>query len=123
MWTDFLICIITMKNITINKSKIKHYLKDTDLKPKQIEHLLTVSAEIKKHPELFSSRLKNKTVALLFEKTSLHTNAGNLPITKVTEQMFKLATKNAVFMHFLPKHPNEEVAEEVFESKRSLVFE
>lgn len=62
-----------MKNITINKSKIKHYLKDTDLTPKQIEHLLKLSAEIKKHPELFSSKLKNKTVALLFEKASLRT--------------------------------------------------
>src|SRR3989344_8934937 len=42
---------------------------------------------------------------------------------KVTEKMFKFAGKNAVFMHCLPKHPNEEVEEEVFESKRSLVFE
>lgn len=42
---------------------------------------------------------------------------------QVSENMFKLAAKHAVFMHCLPKHPNEEVAEEVFESKRSLVFE
>ncbi|MFI5206369.1 MAG: ornithine carbamoyltransferase, partial [Candidatus Paceibacterales bacterium] len=42
---------------------------------------------------------------------------------KVTKEMFKLANKKAVFMHCLPKHPNEEVAEEVFESPRSLVFE
>lgn len=292
-----------MKNVTINKSKIKHYLKDTDLNPKQIEQLLRMSAEIKKHPELFCSRLKNKTAALLFEKPSLRTkftlqigiaemggysvikdgkisdrepigdiarnlerwvdivvarvysqatleeltnyskvpvvnalsdlyhpcqvladmltlkeyfghlrglklafvgdgnnvassliltsaslginfriatpkeyepeknivkraqslnkkSRGTLLVTnnikmavknadiiytdtwvsmgeekevdvrrrkfanyKVTEQMFKLAAKNAVFMHCLPKHPNEEVVEEVFESKRSLVFE
>lgn len=292
-----------MKNITINKSKIKNFLKDTDLTSKEIEHLLKVSAEIKKHPELFSSRLKNKTVALLFEKASLRTkftlqiginemggysvindgkipdrepigdiarnlerwvdivvarvysqatleeltNYSKIPIVnalsdkyhpcqaladmltlqehfghlqglklafvgdgnnvanslmltsaslginfriatpegyepdkniikkarslnkkskgtllvtnsiekavrgvdviytdtwvsmgeeaeadirrrifaghKVTNQMFKLAKKDAVFMHCLPKHPNEEVAEEVFESKRSLVFE
>jgi ornithine carbamoyltransferase len=42
---------------------------------------------------------------------------------QVTETMFKLAKKSAVFMHCLPKHPNEEVADEVFESTRSLVFE
>ncbi len=42
---------------------------------------------------------------------------------QVTEKMFRLAKKHAVFMHCLPKHPNEEVADEVFESKRSLVFE
>ena len=50
-----------------------HYLKDTDLTSKEIEHLLKVSAEMKKHPELFNARLKNKTVALLFEKASLRT--------------------------------------------------
>ena len=42
---------------------------------------------------------------------------------KVTEQMFKLANRGTVFMHCLPKHPNEEVTEDIFESKRSLVFE
>jgi ornithine carbamoyltransferase len=42
---------------------------------------------------------------------------------QVTEEMFKLAKKSAVFMHCLPKHPNEEVADEIFESSRSLVFE
>jgi len=42
---------------------------------------------------------------------------------QVTEKMFKGAAKEAVFMHCLPKHPNQEVGDEVFESKRSLVFE
>lgn len=42
---------------------------------------------------------------------------------QVTERMFKLAKKQAMFMHCLPKHPNEEVVDEVFESDRSLVFE
>lgn len=42
---------------------------------------------------------------------------------QVTESMFKSAAKDAVFMHCLPKHPNEEVTDQVFESKRSLVFE
>ncbi len=51
----------------------KNYLKDTDFTPKEIEHLLAVSAEIKKYPERFISKLKNKTVALLFEKASLRT--------------------------------------------------
>lgn len=44
-------------------------------------------------------------------------------VFKVTEEMFKSAEKHAVFMHCLPKHPGEEVSDEVFESKRSLVFE
>ncbi len=42
---------------------------------------------------------------------------------QVTTKTFKQAKPNAMFMHCLPKHPNEEVAEEVFESARSLVFE
>ncbi|MEK7618029.1 MAG: ornithine carbamoyltransferase [Patescibacteria group bacterium] len=42
---------------------------------------------------------------------------------QVNEKIFKSAAKHAVFMHCLPKHPNEEVSDEVFESNRSLVFE
>jgi len=58
----------------LTKIKIpSHYLCDTDLSAEQIEQVLNLSAEVKKNPEAFSSVLKNKTVALLFEKSSLRT--------------------------------------------------
>src|SRR3989344_5948008 len=57
----------------MKKEKVRHYLKDTDLTPKEIEKVLALSGKVKKHPDLFRLRLQNKTVALLFEKASLRT--------------------------------------------------
>lgn len=42
---------------------------------------------------------------------------------QVNEEMFRAAAPQAVFMHCLPAHRGEEVAEEVFESPRSVVFD
>lgn len=42
---------------------------------------------------------------------------------QVNNDLFRHAKKHAVFMHCLPKHPDQEVSQEVFESKRSVVFE
>ncbi len=41
----------------------------------------------------------------------------------VTSKLFKAAKPDAVFMHCLPAHPGEEVAQEVLEGPRSIVFD
>ena len=42
---------------------------------------------------------------------------------QVNDNLFKLADKNAIFMHCLPAHANEEVSESVLESPRSIIFD
>jgi ornithine carbamoyltransferase len=42
---------------------------------------------------------------------------------RVTEELFACARPDALFMHCLPAHRGEEVAEEVIESPRSIVFD
>ena len=42
---------------------------------------------------------------------------------QVTPELMRRAASDAVFMHCLPAHRSEEVAEEVFESPRSVVFD
>ena len=42
---------------------------------------------------------------------------------QVTEKLFEKANKNAKFLHCLPAHRGEEVAAEVMDSSRSIVFD
>ncbi len=42
---------------------------------------------------------------------------------QVNTDLFKGADKNALFMHCLPAHAGEEVAQEVLDSKRSVIFD
>ena len=42
---------------------------------------------------------------------------------QVNEKLFKVADKNALFMHCLPAHAGEEVAQEVLDSPRSVIFD
>jgi len=42
---------------------------------------------------------------------------------QVNEKLFKLASKDAIFMHCLPAHPGEEVSEGVLRGKRSVIFD
>jgi ornithine carbamoyltransferase len=42
---------------------------------------------------------------------------------QVNREMFQAAAPHAVFMHCLPAHRGEEVADDVFESPRSVVFD
>jgi len=42
---------------------------------------------------------------------------------QVNDQLMKLASKDAVFMHCLPAHRGEEVTEEVIEGEQSVVFQ
>ena len=44
------------------------------------------------------------------------------PRYQVDSQLMALAHKDAIFMHCLPAHRGEEVSEEVFESRQSVVF-
>lgn len=46
-----------------------------------------------------------------------------LPKYRVTEDLFKRASKNAIFMHDLPAHRGEEVANEVMDGRRSVVWD
>lgn len=51
----------------------KDFLSIRDFTPEQIRHFLHVACEVKAKPELFSSALKGKTLAMIFEKPSLRT--------------------------------------------------
>jgi ornithine carbamoyltransferase len=42
---------------------------------------------------------------------------------RITEDLFKMANRNALFMHCMPAHPGEEVTEEVLSSPRSILFD
>lgn len=42
---------------------------------------------------------------------------------QVNEKLFKLASKDAIFMHCLPAHADEEVSAEVLNGKRSIIFD
>jgi ornithine carbamoyltransferase len=46
-----------------------------------------------------------------------------LPKYRVTEQLFKTASKDAIFMHDLPAHRGEEVTNEVIDGPRSAVWD
>jgi len=52
---------------------IKHFLDIDDLNKKELREILSISKKIKNKPENFSILLKNKYLALLFEKKSLRT--------------------------------------------------
>lgn len=42
---------------------------------------------------------------------------------QVNSELFKVADKNAIFMHCLPAHAGEEVSKEILESPRCIVFD
>jgi len=46
-----------------------------------------------------------------------------LPKYRVTEDLFKRASKGAIFMHDLPAHRGEEVTNEVIDGRRSVVWD
>ena len=46
-----------------------------------------------------------------------------LPKYRVTEELFKRASKGAIFMHDLPAHRGEEVTNEVIDGRRSVVWD
>jgi len=52
---------------------VKHLLTLKDLKPEGIEYIINKAIEIKKNPENYSDILKNKTLIMLFQKTSTRT--------------------------------------------------
>jgi len=52
---------------------VKHLLNLKDLKPDEIKYIINKAIEIKKNPEKYSNILKNKTLIMLFQKTSTRT--------------------------------------------------
>jgi ornithine carbamoyltransferase len=52
------------------------FLSLRDFTPEQVRHLLDLAIDIKKRPEAFSTALKGKTLALIFEKPSLRTRVS-----------------------------------------------
>ena len=54
----------------------KHLLSDFDLKKEEVSEILNLAQEIKKSPQKFSNSLKNKTLAMYFEKTSTRTRTS-----------------------------------------------
>mgnify|MGYP001588214255 CR=1 FL=1 len=55
---------------------VKHLLSDFDLNRAEVSEILNLAQEIKKNPQKFSDGLKNKTLAMYFEKTSTKTRAS-----------------------------------------------
>lgn len=54
----------------------KHLLSDFDFNREEILKLLSLAQEIKENPEKFSDALRNKTLAMYFEKTSTRTRVS-----------------------------------------------
>ncbi len=52
---------------------LKHLLSDFDFNREEVLEILNLAREIKKNPEKFFDELKNKTLVMLFEKTSTRT--------------------------------------------------
>ena len=50
-----------------------HFLKDTDLSAEELRSFLELALLVKIEPELYRDALRNRSVALLFEKPSLRT--------------------------------------------------
>lgn len=57
-------------------SKLTQLLCIADLSQEQVTHLLDLALEIKREPERFSTALKGRSIALLFEKPSLRTRVS-----------------------------------------------
>jgi len=55
---------------------VKHLLTLKELEPKEIEYIINKGIEIKKNPERFSNALSNKTLAMIFQKTSTRTRVS-----------------------------------------------
>ncbi len=55
---------------------MKHLLSLVEWKTKEIEEILLLGEEIKKHPEKFKDKLKQKTLLMVFEKPSLRTRVS-----------------------------------------------
>jgi len=55
---------------------IKHLISLKELEPKEIEYIIDKAIEIKKNPEKFSHVLDEKTLAMLFQKTSTRTRVS-----------------------------------------------
>ena len=55
---------------------MKNLLQISDLSKNEILNLINLSIEIKKHPNKYSKKLKNKTLFMLFEKPSLRTRVS-----------------------------------------------
>ncbi|MBI4052980.1 MAG: ornithine carbamoyltransferase [Candidatus Diapherotrites archaeon] len=57
----------------VKKTSAIDFLTGKELSPKQAEKLLDLAVNVKKNPAKFSGALKNKTLAMLFQKTSTRT--------------------------------------------------
>jgi ornithine carbamoyltransferase len=57
------------------------------------------------------------------QEYAMHLRAQVFAPYRVTENLMAAAAPDALFMHCLPAHRGQEVADEVIDSKRSLVFD
>lgn len=55
---------------------MRHFVSINDLNKKEILSIFKLALKIKKNPTKFSSKLKNKTMAMIFEKPSLRTRVS-----------------------------------------------
>ena len=57
----------------MNEKKIRHMLNFKDYSSEELKRIIEKAIEIKKNPEKYSDILKNKTLIMLFQKTSTRT--------------------------------------------------
>jgi ornithine carbamoyltransferase len=55
---------------------MKHLISLKDLNPEEIEYIINKGIEIKKNPEKFSNTLSDKTLVMIFQKTSTRTRVS-----------------------------------------------
>lgn len=55
---------------------VRHFLSINDFSKKEILGIFELARKIKKNPKKYSSKLKNKTMAMIFEKPSLRTRVS-----------------------------------------------
>ena len=85
------VCAHTEKKLTITSTKLitqiklrnkrneahhMHLLNFKDWSPQQIEHIIEKSIEIKKNPKEWRTALKDKSLAMIFQKTSTRTRVS-----------------------------------------------
>ena len=105
-------------NILSHKSLIKNYAKVLNLKKlKFTSFIFNLDKGLK------NSDCVMTDVWISMGEKKLNTKKKLLKKFQVNEIIMKKAKKNAIFMHCLPAHRNEEVTNSVIDGKQSVVWE
>ncbi len=77
---------------------IKNFIDINDFKKKQLDEIISIAKKIKKNPKKYSSKCKNKTLGMIFEKQSLRTRLSfNLGMQKLGGYAIELKSSDIGF--------------------------